>query len=134
MISDNKQKHLELIQGVVNRLAGNLFFLKGWAVTLIGGLFALTAKDVSPSASYLAYFFVIIFWALDGYFLSQERRFRALYKHVATLKEDQIDFSMDTSAFGKLRENGLPASFFSGTLLWFYGSLVLAMLIIKLSS
>lgn len=31
---DNKLKHLELIQGVINRMASNSFKLKGWAVTL----------------------------------------------------------------------------------------------------
>ena len=31
-------KHLELIQGVVNRLGGNSFLLKGWSMTvLVGG-------------------------------------------------------------------------------------------------
>ena len=31
----NKQKHLECLQGAINRTAGNLFLLKGWTITLI---------------------------------------------------------------------------------------------------
>ncbi len=42
---DNKHKHLELVQGVVNRMASNLFMLKGWAVTLVAGIFDLAGKD-----------------------------------------------------------------------------------------
>ena len=37
---DNKIKHLELIQGIINRMAGNSFMLKGWAVTLVAGIFS----------------------------------------------------------------------------------------------
>ena len=42
---ENKQKHLEFIQTTINRIAGNCFLLKGWAITLVAALFALSAKD-----------------------------------------------------------------------------------------
>lgn len=42
---DNKLKHLELIQGVINRMASNSFKLKGWAVTLASGIFAWQVKN-----------------------------------------------------------------------------------------
>lgn len=128
----NKQKHLELIQGVINRLAGNLFYLKGWAITLITGLFALSSKDMNPSYMLIAYFLVIIFWGLDAYFLSKERQFRALYNDVRLLDEKKIDFSMDISKYVGKRKYGLPASIFSNTLLGFYGSLALVMILIKI--
>ena len=38
---NNKHKHLELIQGVINRLSTNSFLLKGWSVVLVSALFAL---------------------------------------------------------------------------------------------
>lgn len=31
---ENKQKHLEFIQSIINRMAGHSFLLKGWGVTL----------------------------------------------------------------------------------------------------
>lgn len=40
-----KLKHLELIQGVVNRLASDSFRMKGWSVVLIAALFALMARE-----------------------------------------------------------------------------------------
>ena len=40
-----REKHLELIQGVINRMAGNSFHLKGWSVVLVSALFALAASN-----------------------------------------------------------------------------------------
>ena len=42
---------------------------------------------------------VLLFWGLDGYFLWQERLFRALYDHVRMLENGEVDFSMRTHAF-----------------------------------
>ncbi len=36
-----KRAHLEMIQGVVNRMANNSFLLKGWSVALVSAMFAL---------------------------------------------------------------------------------------------
>jgi len=69
MSPEDKRAHLELIQGVVNRLATNSFSLKGWSVVLVSGLFALAASGANPRFVYLAYFPAFAFWALDGYFL-----------------------------------------------------------------
>ena len=128
---ENKRKHLELIQGVINRMAGNLFFLRGWTITLIAALLALFIKGTN--SEYVIYFllvFILVFWILDGYFLSQERLFRALYNHVRKLDEKEIDFSMDTKEYKKDRKNTWLYSMFSVTLLVFYLPLVSAALII----
>jgi len=125
---ENKHKHLEFIQTVINRMAGNCFLLKGWAITLVAALFALSAKDTNHNYFLIAYFPVIIFWILNGYFLSQERLFRALYNHVRKLDESKIDFSMDTKNF-QTNENSWLRSIFSQTLVIFYLTLVGVMLI-----
>ncbi len=127
---ENKRKHLEFIQGVINRMAGNSFFLKGWAITLIAALFALSAKDTNPKYIFIAYFPIIIFWVLDGYFISQERLFRGLYNDVRKLDEKNIDFSMDTRKYKKSKRNSWLYSMFSVTLRWFYFSLIVVMLVI----
>jgi hypothetical protein len=127
---ENKRKHLEMIQGIINRMAGNLFFLRGWTITLIAALFALFVKDANHDYIFVVYFPVIIFWILDGYFLSQERLFRALYNHVRKLDEKEIDFSMDTSEYKKDEGNSWICSMFSTTLLFFYLPLVAIMLLV----
>lgn len=125
---ENKRKHLELIQNVITRMAGNLFFLRGWSITLIAALFALFIKEPDRRYLFVVYFPVVIFWILDGYFLSQERLFRALYDHVRKLDEKEIDFSMDTSKYQKEEKNGWLSSMFSTTLVFFYIPLVVIML------
>ena len=66
---------------------------------------------------------VLIFWGLDGYFLWQERLFRALYDHVRVLEENEIDFSMDVGKFR--RERTWLGATFSITLISFYGAVLL---------
>jgi hypothetical protein len=124
-----KIKHLEFIQAVINRMAGDCFLLKGWTVTLVVALFSLSAKDTNHNYFLIAYFSVILFWVLNGYFLSQERLFRALYDHVRKINESKIDFSMDTKKF-QTDENSWLRSIFSQPLLIFYLTLVGVMLII----
>lgn len=121
---ENKLKHLEFIQGAINRMAGNLFFLRGWTITLITGIFALSASSANQGYVFIAYFLIFIFWILDGYFLSQERLFRALFDHVRTINEKDIDFSMRTDDFKKDPKNNWFYAIFSPTLLVFYLSLL----------
>lgn len=95
---ENKRLHLQLIQGVISRMASNSFLLKGWSVTLIAALFALAAGESKPSFIFLAYFPCVTFWVLDAYFLRQEKLFRELYDAVRAKNEEDIDFSMNTSS------------------------------------
>lgn len=128
---ENKRKHLEFIQNTISRMSGNLFFLRGWTITLITGLFALSAsKGTYDGYILLAYFLLAIFWILDGYFLAQERRYRCLYDEVRKLDENKIDFSMKTRKYQSEWRNTWFGSMLSATLLWFYIPLALAMLVV----
>ena len=118
---DVKMKHLEFIQGVINRMAGNSFLLKGWSVTLTSALFALAAKDANPVFIYLAYFPCATFWALDGYFLRQERLFRKLFVAAAGTPSGDSTFSMTTAPFEAQVESWLHTTF-SLTLRLFHGT------------
>jgi len=137
MSDANKTKHLELIQGIVNRLSTNSFLLKGWSVVLVSALFALSAPNADPSFIYLAYFPAFIFWGLDGYFLWQERLFRDLYNHVRKLDENAVDFSMDTKSFrsGESLWDNLcdwADVVFSKTLIPFHGVLISAIVVVMI--
>ncbi len=127
---ENKRKHLEFIQGAINRMASNSFFLKGWAITLVAALFALSEKDTNHSYILVTFFPVSIFWILDGYFLSQEQLFRSLYNHVRKLDEKEINFSMNVNEPKKDGKNSLISLMFSPTLLFFYGPFIIIMLLI----
>ena len=72
----NKIKHLEFIQGVINRLVSDSVRMKGWCVVLIAALFILLAREGQVEFIAVALIPVIAFWGLDGYFLWQERLYR----------------------------------------------------------
>ena len=119
-----KLKHLEFIQGVVSRLASDSFRMKGWSVALAAALFVLLARGGNPKFAPVAFVGpMLIFWGLDGYFLWQERLYRALYDRVRVLEENEIDFSMDVGEFR--RECTWPRTMFSRTLIGFYGAVLL---------
>ncbi len=133
-MASNKHAHLDMIQGVINRLSHNSFLLKGWSVVLVSAMFALSANDSNPTFIFLAYFPAFAFWALDGYFLKLERSFRALFNHVRLIEdEENIDFSMDIS---KVEEHVAPwpKVIVSRTLLIFHGVIVLSIFIVMLLS
>ena len=124
---DNKIKHLEFIQGAISRLASDSFRMKGWCVVLVAILLILLAREGRIEfIAVVTLIPVIAFWGLDGYFLWQERLYRALYDHVRTLEEDQIDFSMNVSPFRTGRPRTWPSATFSRTLVLFYGVLATA--------
>ena len=119
---NSKIKHLEFIQGVVNRLATDSFRIKGWAVILVSALLVLLIRENQADLAWIGFVPVFVFWGLDGYFLWQERLFRDLYDHVRGLHEDRVDFSMDTSVFNR----SWWSATLSITLFLFYGALAAA--------
>ena len=128
---DAKIKHLEFIQATITRMAGNSFLLRSWSVTLAAALFAIAAKDTNSKLIAVAYYPILIFWILDGYFLSQERLFRALFDKVRQLPDSAIDFSMDTREFYGGR-NSWAAAALSKTVVIFYASVLVVMLFVAL--
>lgn len=95
------ETHLQMIQGVISRMAGNSFMLKGWAVTLISAVFALAAQGANPRIAFVAYLPAVTFWLLDAYYLWQERLFRRLYDATRSAHPpagDTTDFSMNAYA------------------------------------
>lgn len=120
-IMGNKIKHLELVQGVINRMASNSFMLKGWAVTLVSGIFVLAGKDTDKLYFLVAYVPVLVFWGLDAYYLLQERLYRSLYDKVRVTAEEDVDFSLKatTQEFDS-NKNCYCSCLFSKTEMWFY--------------
>jgi hypothetical protein len=124
---EQKVKHLELIQGVIDRIGSNSLLIKGWCITIISAIFILAGQDMNLKFIIIAYAPVIAFWILDGYYLYQERLFRSLYDDVRI--KNHTDFSMNTTPFIGGR-NSRRQSIFSETLYVFYLSLIVIMLII----
>jgi len=122
-MSDNleaKTRHLEMIQAVITRMASNSFMLKGWAVTLVAGVFVLASKDSNPLYFLIAYIPIILFWFLDSYFLQLERKFRVLYKHVGNLDNPDLTFNIKAPDSCADEKTMYLQSLISGTEAWFY--------------
>src|SRR5262249_2894255 len=98
---NERMKHIELIEAVVNRMAANSALIKGWSVTLAAALIGLAAgKDAKTQYVLLALISPILFAVLDAYYLRQERLFRRLYDQVRKSSDadwEKDPFSMDTS-------------------------------------
>ena len=112
-----------MVQRVIDRMSSNSFHLKGWSVVIVSALFALAAERANMVLVYLAYFPAVAFYVLDGYFLHQERLYRALHDHVRVLGDVDIDFSMDTrpleseSTSWSAAMLSKPTSIFHGTVI-----------------
>ena len=104
---ENKIKHLEMIQGVINRMA-------------------LASKDTDKMYFLISYVPVIVFWFLDSYYLLQERLYRDLYNDVRKKSNSEIDFSLNAAGYAKKDyKRTLLGCVISKTELWFYLPLAL---------
>ena len=73
------QKHLEIMQGVVARMAENSRSCKVWCVTLVAAVLVLVARTGEPRHALIALVPTTLFYLLDAYHLMLERRFRNSY-------------------------------------------------------
>ncbi len=132
---ENKIKHLEMIQEVIQRMAHNSFQLKGWAVTLIGVVGALCGAQDDKRFFLLAFIPALAFWGLDAFYLQVERKYTVLFKNVTQIKEEEVDFNMDTRRINVPEEDKKRIKFLncvkSKTEIWFYGSITLSILILS---
>lgn len=127
---DSKEEMIEefdFIQRVIERQANNSFKIKGWTVTLVVVALIFRSADIQLIAAYIP---LIGFWGLDSYYLTQEKRYRALFDWVRNHREDTNDryFDLDASDF-KEEVPGVVRTMFTPTLLIFYGAIGLLLAI-----
>lgn len=121
--AEHTVKHLEMIQGVINRLANNSFLLKGWSVTLAAALVGVSANESVPWFALAAVLPAISFWLLDAYYLRQERLYRALYDAVRapTAAESGLGaFTLSTRGF-ETKVDTLIGTMFATTIMGIHG-------------
>ena len=114
-------KHLEMIQGVVNRLGHDSFLIKGWSMAILTVGIIFVAKSEVQSAYIVLAFLIPVggFWILDGYFLWQERLFRKVYDDIRD--QEATDFAMNIMKHRNKPKCTWASSMFSVTLNIFYG-------------
>jgi len=127
--NEKRIAHLGFIQSVISRMGGNLFYLRGWVITLIAGvLIILTKLDGGKLPIIFLAIITILFWAYDGYFLALERMYRDLYDKVRKMREEEVDFSMNIREFKGKVQNTQLFCMFSPTLRYFYIPMLLAII------
>jgi hypothetical protein len=149
-----KLKHLEFIQGVINRHNSNSFMIKGWAITTSSALFAIAGAIKEPYVVLIAIVPIFMFWGLDAYFLSNERCFIDLFnarnKDKIKLPSSGIykkdfndneptniettisDFNMNFKLFKIWKDNLWLSVVKSKTILWFYLPMLVITIIITI--
>lgn len=131
---EKKMKHLEMVEGIIERMGNNSFQLKGWAVTLVSVIGALSAQGSDRRFFLLSFLPLVAFWLLDSFYLQKERKYRNLYKNISIKEESNIDFNMDIR---NIVMSGKEASricyfkcLFSITEVLFYGVIAVAVLVL----
>lgn len=81
---DDKIVHLQLIQGVIDRMATSAAIYKGFVATIVTGIDAISFTDVRSRVLLVAFLPVICFLAMDTYYLQLEKKYRILYEKVRT--------------------------------------------------
>ena len=72
-------KHLEIMQGVIARMAENSRYCKVWCVTLVAATLVLVARTGKAEHALTALAPTALFYLLDSYYLMLEKGFRKSY-------------------------------------------------------
>lgn len=129
---ENKIKHLEMVQNIIQRMANNSFLLKGWAVSLVVAIFVLADVETYQIYFLITFIPMISFWFLDSYYLQIERKYTVLYNKVLQKKEVDFDLSISNINYVRLKEKKLKYIFclFSISEVIFYIPIILILVII----
>jgi hypothetical protein len=125
-LSDQRVKHLEMIQSVISRMAANSFVAKGWAVTVAGAIYGFAAAHLSWGVAAVGTIPVIMFWFLDGYYLRKERLYRCLYNEAIDPDSNIQLFSLNAASYMSNERTRRRNVILSETLILFYGVLFAA--------
>jgi hypothetical protein len=74
--------HLNMLQAVVTRLAGNSAQCKTWCVAIVSALFGLAGATKSGQIAVAAIIPIVVFGFVDAAYLANEKAYRDLYNSV----------------------------------------------------
>jgi hypothetical protein len=89
--TDERAKHLAIIQDVIERMANSSAWMKRLAIVVVGGAAAISAKGNGAATDLpaLAVLLTFIFWWMDARYHQQERWFRDVFESVRTESHTQ---------------------------------------------
>ena len=71
--------HLDIMQGVIQRMAANSASCKTWCISLVSAILVVAADKGKPHVVWLALLPTLMFFLLDTYYLAFEKGFRDSY-------------------------------------------------------
>jgi cytochrome c biogenesis protein CcdA len=119
------QSQLEMIQGIINRLAGNSSAFKGWMVTITAALLGVAINNHKPWLAWLAVYAICVLAALDAYYLALEKAYRSLYVTEAA-QQEKDRWSLAVAGPGPVK---VLAAMKSPSVFPFYGSALIVAVI-----
>lgn len=79
--SNSVQSYLNILQGIISRMASNSANCKTWCISLVSAILVVIADKNKPNYAWIALIPIILFFLLDSYYLAQERSFRVIYNN-----------------------------------------------------
>ena len=117
--------NINLLQGIITRLANNSASSKTWCLTLTGALVSLTGATHVPGIITFALVPIVIFGFIDTMYLSQEKAYRDLYNQlVGKIRDGSYSLSNVFEAKAPLKFGHVIKSLISWSIFPVYGGLI----------
>lgn len=126
-------KELDLIQGVINRMAANSFEVKKWLIGIITAIVVLSKDNIADGNSQMIWILllpILSFWYLDAFYLSKEKLFKEMYRWVINYRNKTDEYLYDLNTTKRIcngtteylikKKNGILRTAISPSLLPFY--------------
>jgi len=95
--------HLQMIQDVIKRMAHCSFQLKQWSIIVFSaklsiiislGYLSYVPSDLACFSTILVIIPFMVFWAMDAFYLRQERAYRKLYDIIRAREKTNYDMAV----------------------------------------
>lgn len=134
--SASVRTYLDILQGVINRMATNSASSKTWCIALVSAIIVVVADQGNPDYVWISVIPVTLFFLLDAYYLGLEKRFRALYDefiqklHTESAKLEDVYIVTPGTGVGTTISATIRACL--SLSVWpFYGLLALMLIVIR---
>lgn len=128
MKNEDRFQFLQMIQGVITRMAECSLKMKEWFITITCAIVAAYVATNKPAMLFAISIAAVLFYILDSNYLRNEKIFRAMYKDNCNLNVPIDSFEMNISQYKRVEGCRKRDAFFSWSTIILYGLLFLVSL------